>query len=150
MKNSGSRSISLILVSCFIIHTGVFDSSAQPVVGLDNWFNRETNAKTGLPYHYLWSDKEWSGYSRFGEIFESRGAKIRTVEKPTASVLDDLDIYIIVDPDTTTESKSPNYILPEDIKAIKQWVRKGGVLAVFANDGPNFEFTHLNQLMNNF
>ena len=150
MKNSGSRSISLLLVSCFIIHTGVFDSSAQPVVGLDNWFNRETNAKTGLPYHYLWSDKEWSGYSRFGEIFESRGAKIRTVEKPTASVLDDLDIYIIVDPDTTTESKSPNYILPEDIKAIKQWVRKGGVLAVFANDGPNCEFTHLNQLMKNF
>ncbi len=82
-------------------------SSAQSVVGLDNWFNRETNAKTGEPYHYLWSDREWSGYSRWGGIFESRGAVITTVEKPTTSVLSGIDVYIIVDPDTTTESKSP-------------------------------------------
>jgi len=150
MKKTGGGLKSSMLILYFVIHTGVFNSSAQPVVGLDNWFNRETNVKTGLPYHYLWSDREWSGYSRFGEIFESRGAKIKTVEKPTVAVLGDLDIYIIVDPDTTTESKNPNNILPEDIKSIKQWVRKGGVLAVFANDGPNCEFTHLNQLMKNF
>ena len=126
------------------------NSSAQPVVGLDNWFNRETNAKTGEPYHYLWSDTEWSGYSRWGEIFKSRGAEITTVEKPTASVLSGIDVYIIVDPDTTTESKSPNYIIAEDIKAIKKWVKRGGVLAILANDAPNCEFTHLNLLMKNF
>ncbi|MDM7920544.1 MAG: DUF4350 domain-containing protein, partial [Methanosarcina sp.] len=100
------------------------------MVGLDNWFNRETNAKTGLPYHYLWNDTEWSGYSRWGQIFESRGARITTMEKPLASALNNLDVYIIVDPDTTTESKTPNYILPDDIKAIKKWVKKGGVLAI--------------------
>jgi unsaturated rhamnogalacturonyl hydrolase len=124
-------------------------SFAQPVVGLDNWFNRETNAKTGQPYHYLWTDTEWSGYSRWGEIFTAKGAKITTLEKPTGNVLKAVDIYIIVDPDTTTESKSPNYILAGDIKAIKKWVKKGGVLAVLANDAPNCEFTHLNQLMKN-
>jgi rhamnogalacturonyl hydrolase YesR len=123
---------------------------AQPVVGLDNWFNRETNAKTGQPFHYLWTDKEWSGYSRWGDIFKMKGASITTIEKPLAPVLKGIDVYIIVDPDTTTESKSPNYIMADDIKAIKKWVKKGGVLAVLANDAPNCEFTHLNQLMRNF
>ena len=136
----------LWLISCVIGG----NSFAQPVVGLDNWFNRETHAKTGLPYHYLWSDTEWSGYSRLGDLFTTRGAKIMTIEKPVASVIQGLDIYIIVDPDTTTESKSPNYILPEDAKAIKKWVKKGGVLAVLANDAPNCEFTHLNIMMSQF
>ena len=126
------------------------NSFAQPAVGLDNWFNRETNAKTGQPFHYLWTDTEWSGYSRWGEIFTSKGAKISTIEKPSAALLKAIDIYIIVDPDTTTESKSPNYIMSDDIKAIKKWVRNGGVLAVLANDAPNSEFAHLNQLMKNF
>lgn len=124
--------------------------SAQPVVGLDNWFNRETNAKTGNPFHYLWTDMEFSGYSQWGEIFKNRGAAITTIEKPTPEALKKIGVYIIVDPDTTTESKSPNYILPEDIKAIKKWVKKGGVLAILANDAPNCEFTHLNKLVSKF
>jgi hypothetical protein len=123
---------------------------AQPVVGLDNWFNHETNVKTGQPFHYLWTDTENSGYSRWGDIFKSRGAQITTVNKPVASVLKKLNVYIIVDPDTTTESEFPNYIMPDDIKAIKAWVNKGGVLAILANDGPNCEFTHLNQLAREF
>ncbi|MBN2861819.1 MAG: DUF4350 domain-containing protein, partial [Bacteroidales bacterium] len=136
----------LLSLNFFAFH----NSFAQPVVGLDNWFNRETNAETGEPYHYIWSDKEWSGYSRWGEIFKSRGAGVTTVDKPTSSALSGIDIYIIVDPDTITESKSPNYILSDDIRSIKKWVKKGGVLAILANDGPNCEFTHLNQLMKNF
>ncbi len=126
------------------------NSNGQKVVALDNWFNRETNEKTGQPYHYLWTDTEWSGYSRWGEIFTSKGAEITMVEKPLINVLKAVDIYIIVDPDTTTESKFPNYIMVEDIKVIKKWVKKGGVLAVLANDAPNCEFTNLNQLMKNF
>jgi unsaturated rhamnogalacturonyl hydrolase len=135
-----------------LLFTGIISQSSfgQAVVGLDNWFNRETNAKTGKPFHYLWTDKEWSGYSRWGKIFESRNAQLKTIEKPVASVLSGLDVYIIVDPDTTTESKSPNYIMADDIKAIKKWVKKGGVLAILANDAPNSEFTHLNMLMQNF
>lgn len=128
----------------------IVSSFPQKVVSLDNWFNRETNASTGKPYHYLWTDTEWSGYSRWGEIFKSKGAEIRMIGQPVSSVLKGTDVYIIVDPDTTTESKSPNYLTAADIKTITGWVRKGGVLAVLANDAPNCEFTHLNQLMKNF
>ncbi|MFH0841127.1 MAG: DUF4350 domain-containing protein [Bacteroidota bacterium] len=150
MQNRKSLS-KMILFSLLLIPGIIYPYlSAQPVVALDNWFNRETHAKTGQPYHYLWTDTEWSGYSRLGDIFKARGAKNTTIEKPTLSVLSSTDVYIIVDPDTTTESRSPNYILPEDAKTIKKWVKKGGILAVLANDAPNCEFTHLNKMMAQF
>ena len=97
---------------------------SQPVTGLDNWFNHETKKDTGQPFHYLWTDTEFSGYSRWGESFIARGAKLTTLEKPDPVALKGIDIYIIVDPDTTSENPSPNYILPEDIKAIYEWVIK--------------------------
>jgi len=146
MKKQETLKRHFLLISLLIFGFVLKDSFSQPIVGLDNWFNRETNAKTGQLYHYLWTDTEWSGYSRWGGIFTSKGAIIKTVEKPLPSVLEGIDIYIIVDPDTTTESKLPNYILPEDIEVITSWVKKGGVLAILANDAPNCEFTHLNQL----
>jgi unsaturated rhamnogalacturonyl hydrolase len=124
--------------------------SSQTVVGLDNWFNRETSSKTGKPFHYLWTDKDDSGYSRWGDIFVAKGAKIITIEKPLTEVLKKIGIYIIVDPDTTTETPNPNFILSDDIASIKKWVERGGVLAVLANDAPNCEFTHLNKLMAEF
>jgi unsaturated rhamnogalacturonyl hydrolase len=61
-----------------------------------------------------------------------------------------IDIYIIVDPDTTSENPTPNYIEPNDINAIVKWVSNGGVLIILANDAPNCEFTHLNQLSSKF
>jgi len=142
-----------VLIVLLVIFTSCNSSqnvSDQLVVGLDNWFNREIHAETGQPFHYLWGDTTWSGYSRFGKIFTDRGAEIKTIEKPLVSVLKTIDIYIIVDPDTTTESETPNYMLPDDIKNIERWVRRGGILAVFANDAPNCEFTHLNGLMERF
>jgi unsaturated rhamnogalacturonyl hydrolase len=137
----------IVLVNhCFISN----DTLAQPVVGLDNWYNRETNAKDSKPFHYLWTDTAFSGYSRWGKIFTSRGAKLTTLEKPDAATLGKINVYIIVDPDTTTESKTPNYILPAEAKAIVQWVKKGGVLALLGNDAPNCEFTHFNTLATQF
>jgi len=136
----------VLILPVFILR----NAYSQPVVGLDNWYNHETSAKTGKPFHYLWTDTEFSGYSRWGEIFTGRGAKITTLGKPDAAVLGKINIYIIVDPDTTTETATPNYLIPEDIASIKKWVEDGGVLAVLANDGPNCEFTHLNQLMSQF
>ena len=88
---------------------------------------------------------------RDGEKYSpAKGAQLTTVGKPSATVLGKINIYIIVDPDTTTETPYPNYFSTADIKAIKSWVKKGGVLAVLANDAPNCEFTHLNQLMTEF
>jgi unsaturated rhamnogalacturonyl hydrolase len=139
------------LIMTLIILGFIYQSAfSQPVVGLDNWYNHETNVKTGKPFHYLWTDTLNSGYSRWGEIFIVRGAKITTVSKPDAAVLSKINIYIIVDPDTTTENPAPNYLLADDIASIKKWVNDGGVLAVLANDAPNCEFTHLNKLMVEF
>lgn len=137
-----------IIVMFFLLC--VPNAFSQAVVGLDNWFNHETNAKTGKLFHYLWTDTENSGYSRWGEIFTGRGARITTIGQPVASVLNKLNIYIIVDPDTTTETAKPNYITTEDNLSIRKWVEKGGVLAVLANDGPNCEFTHLNKMLSQF
>jgi len=124
--------------------------ASQVAVGLDNFFNKEINPKTSAPFHYLWSDTAFSGYSKWGQIFTSRGAVISTVGRPDSKALSKIDIYIIVDPDSTSESPYPNYIASMDIEAIRQWVKRGGVLAVLANDGPNCEFTHLNKLMSEF
>ncbi len=146
MKN---HCCSIFLLSAIVL-INVNSLNSQPVVALDTWFNRETNVRTGQPFHYLWTDTAFSGYSRWGKIFTSRGAVIRTIEKPLARVLKEADVYIIVDPDTTTETATPNYIGKDDIKSIAKWVKKGGVLAVLANDGPNCEFTNLNKLMSKF
>ena len=150
MKN-GFVALSKIIAMIIILASSLWQNAfSQAIIGLDNWFNREIQAQTGKPFHYLWTDKEMTGYSRWGEIFISRGAILKTVEKPFSSVLKELDVYIIVDPDTTTESSSPNYILPEDVKTIKKWVKRGGVLAILANDAPNCEFTNLNKLASEF
>jgi hypothetical protein len=140
----------ILFTSLTVFLFNVQNVFSQSVVGLDNWFNHEINAKTGKPFHYLWTDTELSGFSRWGEIFKSRGAKITTLGKPDAVVLNKVSIYIIVDPDTTIESSDPNYLNPEEIASITRWVKSGGVLAVLANDAPNCEFTHLNKLMTEF
>jgi unsaturated rhamnogalacturonyl hydrolase len=147
-QNIFVRNTVLFLLVCYLSGTG--NGISQPVVGLDNWFNHETNAKTGKPFHYLWTDTEFSGYSQWGEIFTGRGAKLATIGRPDADVLKAIDVYIIVDPDSTSETPDPKYLEPEDINAIKNWVKAGGVLAILANDAPNCEFTHLNKLMSQF
>lgn len=59
-------------------------------------------------------------------------------------------VYIIVDPDTTRENPSPNYVTDKDVRTIFRWVKKGGVLLLMSNDGPNAEFTHFNRLAGAF
>ncbi len=124
---------------------------AQKTVGLDNWFNHETNVKTGKIYHYTWDDKEMSGFSELGDVFKSRGAALKTITgKPTSQSMKGINVYIIVDPDTTKENPTPNYVDAADVKFLKEWVSKGGVLLLMSNDGPNCEFTHFNELAETF
>ncbi|MDD4921259.1 MAG: DUF4350 domain-containing protein [Bacteroidales bacterium] len=140
-----------VFILCYFVF-GCYLTAAysQAKVGLDNWFNHETNTKTGKPYHYLWDDLNLSGYSRWGGIFTDKGASISTLNRPNDAVLSKIDIYIIVDPDTTSENPNPNYMTPEDIKVIEAWVKKGGVLMILANDGRNCDLNHLNQLTSRF
>ena len=137
------RILTLSLILCALA-TGSF---AQKNIGLDNWFNHETNAKTGKIFHYTWDDQENSGFSQLGDLFQKRGAKLTTIaSSPNSQSMKDVNVYIIVDPDTTKENPNPNYIQANDIKFLKTWVNKGGVLLLMGNDGPNCEFTHFNQL----
>lgn len=138
-----------LLFSLFVSGAGMV--TGQPTIFLDNWFNHETHAKTGKIYHYTWDDTLDSGFSQLGERFSDQGARLVTLSAaPDARNLRDAAFYIIVDPDTTRENPSPHYVTGEDIKAVKRWVRKGGVLLLMANDGPNAEFTHFNRLAGAF
>jgi unsaturated rhamnogalacturonyl hydrolase len=140
-----------ILLLAFILCTMVAGSFAQKTVGLDNWFNHETNPKTGKIFHYTWDDKENSGFSQLGDLFVNNGANLKTIfSGPNSKSMKGVNVYIIVDPDTTKENPTPNYVNANDIKFLKNWVSKGGVLMLMANDGPNCEFTHFNKLAETF
>ena len=123
-------------------------------VGLDYYFNHEF--RTSLSgekeqFHYIWTDPFHSGFSWFGEVFEHDGAELAIVaDAPSKQNLKDLDVYIIVDPDTKKETASPNFIETNSQKVIKKWVKKGGTLLVMANDSANCEIPHTNQLISQF
>lgn len=140
-----------ITIIAIFLSAFTLGSFAQETVGLDNWFNHEVNAKTGKIYHYTWDDTENSGFSQLGQLFTNHGANLKTIATgPNSKSMKNVNIYIIVDPDTTKENPTPNYINANDIKFLKKWVADGGVLLLMANDGPNCEFTHLNQLAKTF
>ncbi len=124
------------------------------IVCLDCYHNNEWKAgKDGkeIRYHYIWEDTANSGYSELGAVIKRLGAGISESRvAPTKSVLDKSSIYIIVDPDTPQETKHPHYITDPEIESIVSWVRNGGVLAIFANDSGNCEFTPLNRLAGRF
>lgn len=123
-------------------------------VTLDNYFNNEwkkDGAGHDSSYHYTWNDKANSGFSLFGDIFNSYGIKKNTLRSaPTKRNLKNTNIYIIVDPDTDKETAHPNYMQPEDAEVIAGWVKKGGVLLLMENDSGNAEFRHFNQLPEKF
>lgn len=127
--------------------------SQNKVVGLDYFFNNEWKEKDGkkIRFHYIWEDKENSGYSDLGKIITNLNAKLKDVTSaPTKEELDQLSIYIIVDPDTKKETANPNYIDENSIKEISEWVNRGGVLILMSNDKDNSDFDHLNKLAEKF
>ncbi len=123
-------------------------------VTLDSFFNNETKPDaTGrvTRWHYKWDEWPNSGFFFWGNIFRNLGAKTETLtDGPTAANLKNTDIYIIVDPDTPAETQRPNFIGPQHVKAITDWVAAGGVLVLMGNDAGNAEFDHFNELATRF
>ena len=123
-------------------------------VYLDDYFNHEIRkGKLGTDevFHYKLDERLDSGYSIFGNAFRSQGAKAQMLsEAPTAANLKNASVYIIVDPDTAKETANPKFMEPENVKAISEWVKNGGVLALFGNDGPNCELDKFNTLSSVF
>ncbi|HEV7473987.1 MAG TPA: glycoside hydrolase family 88 protein [Pyrinomonadaceae bacterium] len=147
-------------VGAFLMASQEMERVASLAVGrgktvtLDSFFNNEVKQDaTGLigPWHYKWEEMLNSGYFFWGNVFRNFGAWTRTLaQAPTAANLSRTDIYIIVDPDTKAETANPNFIEPEHVAAITQWVKRGGVLVLLGNDAGNAEFDHFNQLAKRF
>ena len=122
-------------------------------VTLDYYFNHEVHKTVnGMQrFHYLWYDKENTGFAIWGDIFKKNGLKLDTLDKaPTLTNLRKSSIYIIVDPDTKKESPNPNYIQHTDVEQIAAWVKAGGALVLMANDSTNVELPHFNTLAAKF
>jgi unsaturated rhamnogalacturonyl hydrolase len=121
---------------------------------LDNYFNHETAKDitgTTIQTHYVWEQKDNGGYSLLGDIFRGYGMQTKSLkEGPTAANLKDAAIYFLIDPDWPKENKNPGYIEDAHIDAIYDWVQKGGVLMMFANDSNNVEFKNYNKLAEKF
>lgn len=141
----------LAIQSCSVAQSS---GSKQKTVLLDYYFNNEYKKDANgnmVRFHYTWEDPTNSGFSMWGERFRAAGAL--TDSLPVAPAKENLakaSVYIIVDADTEKESPNPNYIQPAHISAISDWVKKGGVLVMLANDSGNAEFKHFNQLANKF
>lgn len=118
---------------------------------LDSYFNDEHMKDASgkmISWHYKWEEKDNGGFSIFGDAFKRNGAELSTLyQQPTADNLKQADVYIIVDPDTKKESPDPKYIEPGDVKVMAEWVKKGGVLLLMANDSANVELKHFNTLV---
>lgn len=147
-------------VGSFILASNEMDMLAGRNLGLgktvvlDNFFNNETTTDitgTKVPFHYLWNEMGNNGFSLLGHVFHKYGVKTATLKSaPTAKNLKGASVYIIVDPDSTRETPVPNYIRQQHINAIYNWVKKGGVLLLFANDPGNVETVHFNELTKKF
>ncbi len=124
------------------------------VVATDYYFNREFrkdfNGKEEQ-FHYTWEDRQHPGFWFWGTIFRDFGAKTTAIKAaPTAQNLKEVDVYIIVDPDTKKETPTPNFIQNTDIKVITDWVKAGGTLVLMANDTANCEHKNFNLLAKEF
>lgn len=142
--------ITTILYFALFILTTSFCVS-QKRVALDNYYNHELNAKTAIPFHYLWEDKAMSGFSELGSLFQKQGAKIETLRsKPTKINLKGISVYIIVDPDTDKDTQYPNYMDENSAQVIADWVKLGGRLLLLTNDEKNTELDSFNILASKF
>lgn len=122
---------------------------------LDDFFNHEIR-KSKITngdevWHYKWDERPDAGFYAWGQIFKSLGAKTATLSAaPTAANIKNADVYIIVDPDTVKETANPNFVDPASVKAVSDWVKRGGVLVLMGNDGQNAELDKFNTLAKEF
>jgi unsaturated rhamnogalacturonyl hydrolase len=147
-------------IGAFLMASNEIEVAAAPPIGrgktvmLDYFFNNELKKDaTGqvIRWHYKWEEMQNGGYFFWGNAFRSFGARTESlVDGPTAGNLKNSDIYIIVDPDTPAETEHPNFIEPQHVQAITEWVKAGGVLVLMGNDVGNAEFEHFNQLAKQF
>jgi hypothetical protein len=124
------------------------------IVTLDYYYNSEfkkDKAGKEARWHYIWGETDNGGLSVWGGIFDSLGVKRDSLlQAPSAASLRHTDIYMIIDPDTETESPHPHYMNEKEAAVIYNWVKAGGVLVLMENDSANADFAHFNKLSEKF
>ncbi|HMP32033.1 MAG TPA: glycoside hydrolase family 88 protein, partial [Saprospiraceae bacterium] len=116
---------------------------------IDRFFNKEY--RNGKLFHYTWDDHFDSGFSWLGIYPSQRGSQLNHLDfAPTLSNLKNADMYIIVDPDGSKDSKTPNYIRAQHIQTITNYVKNGGSLLLMLNDTTNADFTYVKNLTKAF
>jgi unsaturated rhamnogalacturonyl hydrolase len=154
VKNDSKGVGAFIMASVEIERLADLSLGKDHTVLVDSYFNDEHRKDiTGrtISYHYKWDEQGNNGFSFLGHAFNNYGIKTGTLyNAPTAANLKNASIYIIVDPDIPKENPNTKYIEENHIKAIGEWVKNGGVLAVMNNDTGNAEFVHLNKLLAKF
>ena len=122
--------------------------AGQGIVALDGYHNNESK----MPDHYQWDGTRMGGFSEFAKLLRENGAReLRTIRtRIDDAALKDVNLLIIVDPDTPAETVDPKYIESSEIDAITRWVNSGGRLVLLGNDKGNAEFEHLNRLAAKF
>ena len=102
-------------------------------------------------FHYKWDDVTNSGFSLFGEMFQSYGASLGTLaDQPTAAALKQSQVYIIASPDIPAKNPAPHYATAADADQIAMWVREGGTLLMMENDPANADIDHFNLIATRF
>ncbi len=132
--------------------------SPQPALGktvmLDSYFNNETKIDQSgnkVSWHYKWEERANGGFSFWGELFNQKGFQTKTLyQAPNLANLKNAAVYIIVDPDFEKENPHPNFVESQHIAALTAWVKAGGILVLMANDAPNAELKHFNELAGAF
>ncbi|RTQ50857.1 glycoside hydrolase family 88 protein [Hymenobacter gummosus] len=148
-------------VGPFILASVEMETAAGQAVGqgktvaVDNYFNHELrkNPISGQEetWHYTWDDRTHGGFYFWGTQWRDLGARTSYVTTaPTSASLKNVDVYIIVDPDTKKETAKPNFVQPADVQAVTDWVKAGGVLVLMANDTSNCEIPRFNKLAEAF
>ncbi len=144
----------LTLMNSVIDNSNSIQPRKRKLVMMDNYFNRETHVDAfgkQVVFHYKWWERDNGGYYFVNHILQKQGAETATLdEAPTKKLLKNTSVYMLIDPDWPKENKTPNYIRKKDIKAICDYVKKGGVLLLMANDSNNVEFEHFNELASCF
>ncbi|MEP6700106.1 MAG: glycoside hydrolase family 88 protein, partial [Bacteroidota bacterium] len=147
-------------VGAFLLAGNEMDMLATLPVGkgrtvvMDNYFNRETKDDAfgkKIVFHYKWWEKDNGGFSFLAHVFNKYGVVTKSLDvAPSATNLRNASIYFLIDPDWPKENKTPNYIQQNHIEALYNYVKKGGVLVLMANDSNNVEFKHYNELTERF
>lgn len=121
---------------------------------MDAWFNSQSRTDAfgnRALFHYKWDDLSNSGFSVLGNAVQQLGAATATLTTaPTVEVLKGASVYVIVSPDIPVKNPNPHYMSEANAAAIEQWVRAGGVLAIFENDPANADIEHVNLLSERF